>query len=584
MAIIIDSKSKEQILRVVNDDHAIQTLPETSADQVILEDTGGKFTSTNVEGALAEVAQDIADLKTGLESAGKVDDVQDVNGASIVTNKIAKLSKAAVGLGNVDNTADANKSVKYAGEAGKVTNSFSVLGQDSTGIEKSVTFDGSADKEVSFNENDFTTTLTGNALEVSLSDKGYATKDYVDTQGNKKLDKAGGTVTGDLAVNGAVTVGGNLTVNGTTTTVNSSTLQVTDKLIEVAHGNTTKLTTPAGLVAPKYDGTSSGALVFDGDGVAKVGDVVLDSNGNIDVAQSDLQPLATRTGLVNDNLVKYDGTNKTLVDSGKKVSDFALKTDLPTNYVTTNTKQDITGEKSFKNENGISTNRIHNLSGNAVYDYDGTNVRLGSVAKPTHIRGSEAHPKYELPSGAGSGETVKKDIALVEDIAGIKVNNASHADAADNATNVTTNINGKAITSIFETDGVTAKKATHAVLADNATNAKSADVVANRLKVSGQDALGRETIIEYDGAVAKEVAFNSTDFTGVVAANKYTVELATVYLDESHVGTVDGTYTAVSVNSKGVVQNGGRSIAFIGASENIPADVMIGGLVFRKKA
>lgn len=575
MAIIIDSKSKEQILRVVNDDHAIQTLPETSADQVILEDAGDKFTSENVEGALAEVAQDIADLKTGLESAGKVDDVQDVNGASIVTNKIAKLSKAAVGLGNVDNTADANKSVKYAGEAGKVTNSFSVLGQDSTGIEKSVTFDGSADKEVSFNENDFTTTLTGNALEVSIADKGYALKTYVDTQDNKKLDKAGGTVTGDLAVNGAVTVGGNLTVNGTTTTVNSSTLQVTDKLIEVAHGNTAKLTTPAGLVAPKYDGTNSGALVFDGDGVAKVGDVVLDSNGNIDVAQSDLQPLATRTGLVDGNLVKYDGTNQTLVDSGKSVSDFALKTDLPTNYVTTNTKQDITGEKAFKNENGISTNRIHNLSGNAVYDYDGTNIRIGSVAKPIHIRGSEARPKYELPSGASSGETVKKDIALVEDIAVTTVNNAK---------NVTTSINGKAITSIFETDGVTAKNATHAGLADNATNARSADVVANKLKVSGQDALGRETQIEYDGAVAKEVAFNTTDFTGTEATNKYTVELATVYLDGAPAETVAGTYTAVSVNSKGVVQNGGRSIAFIGASENIPADVMIGGLVFRKKA
>ena len=100
----------------------IQVLPETSAEQVTLADAGDKFTSTNVEGALAEVAQDIADLEAGLASAGKVDDVQDVNGASIVTNKIAKLSKAAVGLGNVDNTADANKSVKYAGEAGKATN------------------------------------------------------------------------------------------------------------------------------------------------------------------------------------------------------------------------------------------------------------------------------------------------------------------------------------------------------------------------------------------------------------------------------------------------------------------------------
>ena len=137
--------------------------------------------------------------------------------------------------------------------------------------------------------------------------------DYVPT--------AGGTVTGNL------TVGGNLTVNGTTTTVDSTTLQVKDKLIEVAHGNTTSLTTPAGLVAPKYDGTSSGALVFDSTGTAYVGDVTL-KDGNIDVANSGLQPLATRTGLVGGNLVQYDSSALTLKDSGKKISDLALKTDL----------------------------------------------------------------------------------------------------------------------------------------------------------------------------------------------------------------------------------------------------------------
>lgn len=103
----------------------VQVLPETSAEQVTLADAGNKFTSTNVEGALAEVAQDIAELETGLANAGKVDDVQDVNGASIVKNKIAKLSKAAVGLGNVDNTADANKSVKHATSADTATTATS---------------------------------------------------------------------------------------------------------------------------------------------------------------------------------------------------------------------------------------------------------------------------------------------------------------------------------------------------------------------------------------------------------------------------------------------------------------------------
>ena len=148
------------------------------------------------------------------------------------------------------------------------------------------------------------------------------TKQYVDNQDALKLDKAGGSITGNL------TVGCNLTVNGTTTTVDSTTLQVKDKLIEVAHGNTTTLTTPAGLVAPKYDGTNSGALVFDSTGTAYVGDVTL-KDGNIDVANSDLQPLATRTGLVGGNLVQYDSSALTLKDSGKKISDLALKTDIP---------------------------------------------------------------------------------------------------------------------------------------------------------------------------------------------------------------------------------------------------------------
>lgn len=136
-----------------------------------------------------------------------------------------------------------------------------------------------------------------------------------------KLDKTGGTITGNLVV------GGNLTINGTTTTVDSTTLQVKDKLIEVAHGNTAALTTPAGLVAPKYDGTNSGALVFDSTGTAYVGDITL-KDGNIDVTNSQLQPLATRTGLVGGNLVQYDSTALTLKDSGKKIGDLALKTDI----------------------------------------------------------------------------------------------------------------------------------------------------------------------------------------------------------------------------------------------------------------
>ena len=241
-----------------------------------------------------------------------------------------------------------------ADTAKKVQNAFTYKAHNkAAGTVVPITYDGSEAASLDFSADDFAPVYTsGKDLGLKLVDKGYATKTYVDNQDALKLDKAGGSITGNL------TVGGNLTINGTTTTVDSTTLQVKDKLIEVAHGNTATLTTPAGLVAPKYDGTNSGALVFDSTGTAYVGDVTL-KDGNIDVANSDLQPLATRTGLVGGNLVQYDSSAQTLNDSGKKISDLALKTDIPTNYVTTDTDwQEITSTKKFFRDQLIIANEI----------------------------------------------------------------------------------------------------------------------------------------------------------------------------------------------------------------------------------
>lgn len=307
---------KEKMWKVKNSAGDVeQMLPETSADQVSIADAAGKYTATDVEGALSEIATSISDLESGLASAGKVDDVR--NNASdastsIVTNKIADLSKAVVK------------------EAGQVGHTLTIENGS-----HSVDFNGGTNTAVSLNAGYFastTDTASGtNKLVLTLADsgvtagtyqgltvdekgrvtaaedKGYAVKANVDTELAKKLDKAGGSVTGNL------TIGGNLTVNGTTTSIDSTTLKVSDKLIEVAKDNTVKLTTPAGIVVPKYDGASYGALVIDGDGNAQVGDVKLDASGNIDVTTSDLQTLATREGLTDGNLVKWNGTKKTLV-------------------------------------------------------------------------------------------------------------------------------------------------------------------------------------------------------------------------------------------------------------------------------
>lgn len=150
--------------------------------------------------------------------------------------------------------------------------------------------------------------------------------------GKKAVIKADETVVrtnkANQIINGNVTISGNVTVNGKITSVSSNTLKVKDKLIVVADGNTVTLTSPAGLLAPKYDGTNNGALVFDGTGTAYVGDVVLTDDGDIDVAKSDLQPLATRGTLVNGNLVKWNNEKLRLEDTGIAASDVAKKSDL----------------------------------------------------------------------------------------------------------------------------------------------------------------------------------------------------------------------------------------------------------------
>lgn len=161
--------------------------------------------------------------------------------------------------------------------------------------------------------------------------------DIINGNIDKKFDKAGGTVTGDMVV------GGNFTVQGKTTTVDSENLRVTDKLIEVGKGNTAPLTSPAGLFTPKYDGKNSGGIVYDNTGTAYVGDIVLDEKGNVDVAKSNLQPIATRENAASfedKHFPVWDKNNQRLADSGYTSDDF----------VDLKTQQSIAGMKTFTDE------------------------------------------------------------------------------------------------------------------------------------------------------------------------------------------------------------------------------------------
>ena len=338
--------------------------------------------ASTTDKGIVQLATD-TDVTTGTETKKAVTPKQlaEVKGTADAAS--TKATTNATEIANIKNGTTA------VGKATKVANSLTI--SDGT---NSITYDGSAARTLQFKPEDFSESISGGTATVALKDKGYATKTYVDAQDDKKLDKAGGIITGDL------TIGGNVTVNGTTTTVNSNTLTVKDKLIEVAKDNTTTLTSPAGIIVPKYNGTDYGALVIDSDGNAKVGDVKLTAGGDIDVNNSDLQTLATRTNLVDGNLVQYYGTKQTLVDSGKKIDDL----------VTTNTTQTITGGKIFTGV--VRTDSIMTVEDfpievssypREVFRYDNSNnsMNFGSYNTRTHIRGKENEkPLYEYTTGS----------------------------------------------------------------------------------------------------------------------------------------------------------------------------------------
>ena len=77
-----------------------------------------------------------------------------------------------------------------------------------------------------------------------------------------------------------------------------------------------------------------------------------------------------------------------------------------------------------------------------------------------------------------------KAITSIFETNGTTVRKATHAEAADKATNVTTNINGKAITSIFETNGTTVRKATHAETAEMTEKIKMVKITPDDLSLS----------------------------------------------------------------------------------------------------
>ncbi len=195
---------------------------------------------------------------------------------------------------------------------------------------------------------------------------------------DKKLDKTGGTITGSL------TITQNLTVQGTTTTQESQILTVKDPLI-VTNTDKATLASFGGLLINTNANDTYGLVYDPAADAVKLGlgtynsttkKFTFDSGEGLPVVVRD-----ESTAWTNGHYAKWDSTKHAFVDGG-------VMPTIPTNYVTTDTRQSITGAKTFNDAITVANSIIVSTSTGFTEYTDDEIIEKGTA--------------YRLPDRAGT--------------------------------------------------------------------------------------------------------------------------------------------------------------------------------------
>lgn len=318
------------------------------------------------------------------------------------TDNPHNVTAAQIGLGNVDNTSDMDKPVSTAQGAAIGSVEYTLVHHEkNTDNPHSVTA-----AQVGL----------GNVNNTSDANKPVSTAQQAAL--DKKIDKAGGTFSGNVAIQG------DLTVSGTTTTESETQLAVKENVIVTNADKANLQTLLSGLAINKNSTATYGIMYDPADDTVKFGEGTLDANRKFVFKAGEGHPLAIRADssqFTDAVLVKWNATTKAFEPAGGTWQNLLDKIEIT----------DI--DLAFSDKTVL---------------YDTTNgIQLSATGKITRKDGTSEQPQVDLdiPIVPGNGIKIdkvanKEQVAVKVDteVVAVKSDLTSYAKASDLASYVKT--------------------------------------------------------------------------------------------------------------------------------------------------
>ena len=358
------------------------------------------------------------------------------------TDNPHNVTKSQVGLGNVDNTSDADKPV--SSQQAVAINA----------VEDQITLH----KDNKSNPHAVTAAQVGLGNVNNTSDANKPVSTAQQAALDEKIDKIGGTFSGNVAIQG------NLTVSGTTTTESEKQLAVKENVIITNADKVNLQTLLSGLAINKNSTATYGIMYDPADDTVKFGEGTLGANRKFVFKAGEGHPLAIRADssqFTDAVLVKWNATTKAFEPASGTWQNLLDKIEI--------TDIDLT-------------------LGNETVLYDTTNgIQLSATGKITRKDGTSEQPQVDLdiPVVSGNGITIEKAadkeqvvIKVNTSVVALKSDLTSYAKTSDLASYVKTATLNTTLADYVKTTSLTTTLAGYAKTADLAPYAKTVDVVA----------------------------------------------------------------------------------------------------------